>query len=417
MKKLIFVISLVVIIFSVTISEVYCQWIPQYTGTSAILRDIEFLNENTGWAVGDGGTCLKTTNGGTNWIQQNHPVGNKPLYGVHIVDSNVIYFVGYFQTIFKTMDGGISWRVIKNGPSGGGISYYSVFFINKDTGWIGEFGSYVLRTFDGGETFDSASTWGQNHDMIFLNRDTGFISSEGVVFRTTNAGTSWNPTLQLPHFYIFKKISFLKNGYGWVAAYNGHAVYRTTNFGDNWTLLCDSEYISGMFSCRFINNDTGFIGGLGNTLYKTTDGGFNWIRELTAIDPNAIESMTFINDTIGWASCTGGIILHTTTQGQIWTNISNNQAIIPENYVLLQNYPNPFNNQTKITFSILKRGYVNISVYDILSRKVDEITNKEFNNGVYEINYNTEKLSSGIYFYALNVNGITLKTNKFILIK
>ena len=86
MKKLIFVISLVVIIFSVYIPKIYSQWIQQYTGTTAIIRDIEFLNENTGWAVGDGGTCLKTTNGGTNWIQQNNPAGTKPFVSVHIVD-------------------------------------------------------------------------------------------------------------------------------------------------------------------------------------------------------------------------------------------------------------------------------------------------------------------------------------------
>lgn len=96
---------MVVIIFSVTISEVYCQWIPQYTGTSAILRDIEFLNINTGWAVGDGGTCLKTTNGGTNWIQQNHPVGNKPLYGVHIYQEATYsnYLTQVYRFYYKIM--------------------------------------------------------------------------------------------------------------------------------------------------------------------------------------------------------------------------------------------------------------------------------------------------------------------------
>jgi photosystem II stability/assembly factor-like uncharacterized protein len=262
MKKLYILIAIISINLLSGADAVKAQWIPQYTGTNAVLRDIEFLNENTGWAVGDGGACLKTTNGGINWIQQNQPVGNKPLYGVHIVDSNVVYFVGYFQTIFKTIDGGTNWRIIRNGPWGGGISYYSVYFINKDTGWIGEFGQYVLRTFDGGETFDSAASLGSNHDMVFLNRDTGFISAEGMVYKTTNSGTSWNPCMQLPYGYIFRKISFLKNGYGWVTAASGCSVFRTTNFGDSWQCVNDSMP-GGNYGIFFINKDTGFAGGGG----------------------------------------------------------------------------------------------------------------------------------------------------------
>jgi hypothetical protein len=86
-------------------------------------------------------------------------------------------------------------------------------------------------------------------------------------------------------------------------------------------------------------------------------------------------------------------------------------------YFLLKNYPNPFNSQTKISFSIPKSGFVNISVYDILGKKVDDIINKYLTDGIYEINYNANKISSGIYIYTLNVNGMIKKTNKLILIK
>ena len=95
MKKL-FVILLLLTAFSVN-----AQWVQQYTGVTANLYDIEFLNRYTGWSVGASGTCLKTTNGGVNWDQMNHPVGTKPLRAVHIVDSNVVYIVGYFRTIKK----------------------------------------------------------------------------------------------------------------------------------------------------------------------------------------------------------------------------------------------------------------------------------------------------------------------------
>jgi photosystem II stability/assembly factor-like uncharacterized protein len=417
MKKLYIIIAIIKVTFLLSADVVKAQWIPQYTGTSVNLYDIEFINENTGWAVGDGGVCLKTTNGGINWIQQNQPVGNKPLNSVHIVDSNVVYFVGYFQTIFKTIDGGTNWRIIRNGPWGGGISYYSVYFINKDTGWIGEQGQYVLRTFDGGETFDSAATLGSNHDIVFLNRDTGFISAEGMVYKTTNAGTSWYPCMQLPYGYIFRKISFLKNGYGWVVGTTGGGkVYKTTNYGENWINIYDS-FNSGMETIYFINKDTGFVGGAGNWLLKTINGGCNWKYENLNIFPDEFKSFKFVNDTIGWLCATGGIIYKTTTQGETLTKINNNEIKVVNDYFLLKNYPNPFNSQTKISFSIPKSGFVNISVYDILGKKVDDIINKYLTDGIYEINYNANKISSGIYIYTLNVNGMIKKTNKLILIK
>ena len=419
MKKLIFVISLVVIIFSVHIPKIYSQWIQQYTGTSAILRDIEFLNENTGWAVGDGGTCLKTTNGGTNWLQQNNPAGTKPFVSVHIVDSNVVYLVGYFETIIKTTNGGTNWLAIKNGPYGGGNSYYGVYFLNKDTGWVGgvAVSNYnLLHTTNGFISFDTSQIPNEIHDICFVNKDTGFISCEGQVFRTTNSGSSWDYCMQLSHFYIFNKISFLKNGYGWVVGSTGGGMFRTTNYGENWNNISNS-FISGMSGIYFINKDTGFVGGGLSYTYKTTNGGFNWFRENTNIYPNQIESIEFVNDTTGWICATGGVILKTTTQGESITNIEEPRIRNANNYYLLQNYPNPFNSQTKISFSIPKSGFVNISIYDIPGKKIDEIVNKNFNEGSYEINYSADRLSSGIYIYTLNVNGITLKTSKFILIK
>jgi photosystem II stability/assembly factor-like uncharacterized protein len=44
------------------------NWAVQTTNTNIFLRDIHFLNENTGWVVGDSGLILKTTTGGTTFI-------------------------------------------------------------------------------------------------------------------------------------------------------------------------------------------------------------------------------------------------------------------------------------------------------------------------------------------------------------
>lgn len=89
----------------------------------------------------------------------------------------------------------------------------------------------------------------------------------------------------------------------------------------------------------------------------------------------------------------------------------------PINYSIEQNYPNPFNSKTKIRFSIPQNGYVNIHVYDILGRKVSDIISTDLTAGEYEIIWNANALSSGIYFYTLMYNNERVSVKKMVLKK
>ncbi|MDD5362882.1 MAG: YCF48-related protein [Ignavibacteria bacterium] len=417
MKKLI-ITSLFFLItyYSLLISNCQSQWIQQYTGTTSNLYDMKFLNERTGWVVGASGALMKTTNAGVNWVQMGYPVGNKPLRGIHIVDSNIVYVVGYYETIIKTTNGGSNWIIIRNGPSSQGESYFCVFFIDKDKGWIAGTGEKVLKTTDGGETIDSAYVnGGWFYDMYFKDANTGCMSEEGRVFKTTNGGINWYPSLSASLGHIFMKISFVDNLYGWVCSLNGRAVYRTIDFGSNWSLI--DTTVPGMGCIHFINKDTGFMGGNTNRLYKSTNSGFSWRRENTVTSNEQFEAIKFVNDTVGWVAATTGVILHTTKGGQPVVNISQNGNEIPKGYRLNQNYPNPFNSTTRIPFEISEKANINISVFDILGRKIETIVNKTFEAGKYEVSYNADKLSSGIYFYRMLIDGNTSLSNKFLLKK
>jgi hypothetical protein len=88
----------------------------------------------------------------------------------------------------------------------------------------------------------------------------------------------------------------------------------------------------------------------------------------------------------------------------------------PMNYEMSQNYPNPFNPSTTIRFSVSESSFINLSVYNSLGEKVEELVNEVKEVGVHSINFKAESLPSGIYFYRLQTPNFT-QTKKMILLK
>ena len=98
------------------------------------------------------------------------------------------------------------------------------------------------------------------------------------------------------------------------------------------------------------------------------------------------------------------------------TEISN--SYIPEKFNLYPNYPNPFNPVTTIRFDVAygSTKQTTISIYDISGRKITDLVNKKLSAGTYEVQWNSGKLASGVYFYEL-VSGNYRHTRKMILLK
>ncbi|MDQ3019533.1 MAG: SBBP repeat-containing protein [Bacteroidota bacterium] len=89
---------------------------------------------------------------------------------------------------------------------------------------------------------------------------------------------------------------------------------------------------------------------------------------------------------------------------------------LPERFSLEQNYPNPFNPNTIIRYSLIQNGLTSLRVFNSLGNEVSALVNEKQTAGTYEIEFNADKLPSGIYFYELNVNDYS-ETRKMILLK
>ena len=110
-----------------------------------------------------------------------------------------------------------------------------------------------------------------------------------------------------------------------------------------------------------------------------------------------------------------GLLLHNTNKGSVYSPII-------ENIKLHNNYPNPFNPNTNISFSIPEDSKVIISIYNIKGQKVKTLTDSKFERGIHKLIWdskdsNGKSVSSGIYFYKLDVNGKSKAVRKMLLLK
>lgn len=89
----------------------------------------------------------------------------------------------------------------------------------------------------------------------------------------------------------------------------------------------------------------------------------------------------------------------------------------PENSRLCQNYPNPFSPRTSITYELPKSSSVILKIYDVRGREVKTLVNTFQEPGRYSVVFQTRELSSGVYFYKLQMGDRLIETKKMILLK
>lgn len=89
---------------------------------------------------------------------------------------------------------------------------------------------------------------------------------------------------------------------------------------------------------------------------------------------------------------------------------------MPNKFELMQNYPNPFNPTTNIRFAVVEAGLVKLTVYNAIGKEVEQLINEFKNPGLYEATFSAVNLTSGIYFYRLETNGL-VETKRMTLLK
>ncbi|MBS1494801.1 MAG: T9SS type A sorting domain-containing protein [Bacteroidetes bacterium] len=380
---------------------------------------VDFINSQIGYVVGESGAVFKTTDTGLNWSLQN--IGNYKLTFANFINTLTGYVGGSgisTVNLFKTTTGGMQWDTI---PYNFYSAITSIYFIDANTGFVTDGGSYVFKTTNGGLNWSTTgighSAPTKNFDVHFVNSTTGFVLNNFYsgypipgpgsteIYKTTNTGETWNSLgfISAPSL----SLKFVSENTGYI---NRGNIQKTTNGGLNWFAVLNT---GDAREIRTLAPNTVYVGS-----YKTTNGGTNWTFYNTKAQ--SINSIQYLNELTGFiAGGNGAGILKTTDGGEIISSvygIASNE--IPDKFLLHQNYPNPFNPSTVIRYQLSVAGFITLKVFDLLGKEVAALVNEKQNAGSYAVDFNSAEfnLPSGIYFYTLNA-GEFKETRKMVLVK
>ena len=315
--------------FSQSWSPAPSSWVREST-----LRSVFFLNEKTGWACGDRGTLLRTSDSGLTWELTPTPVPCR-LDSIFFIDAQQGWACGGHVlpvsnrsqgVVLTTKDGGTTWSRL---PTSQLTWLRKIEFDSPTNGWaIGAKTAHqpsgVYYTRDGGKNWLAAADFGESSWQAgskFNSLERVLIGSRGDIqrLRADKFEPGYVLDGQQPRFCAVQTVDEKR---AWAVGERG-AIYYTTNQGLSWKQGADPNQIPCLTSMNFKTvvargNHAWMTGQPASVVMHTHDDGRTWQWTKTGMDVD-IECLHFVNDQAGWAVGGLGKIYATRDGGLTWT--------------------------------------------------------------------------------------------------
>lgn len=200
-------------------------------------------------AVGERGHVLVSRDRGATWLQADVPT-RAMLTGVALADERLGWAVGHDETIVRTLDGGVTWELVRSEPDNE-RPLLDVWFRDAEHGIaIGAYGAYLV---------------------------------------TADGGTRWEERPIGEHDYHLNAIVEGPDGTLYIAAEAGH-FYRSDDRGDSWTAL-PTPYEGSFFGALPLADGALLVFGLRGNLFRSEDRGETWAEVPTGTEATLMAGL------------------------------------------------------------------------------------------------------------------------------
>ncbi len=301
MKHFVKIIVILIFFFLSTIANSQ-NWVSQISGTTNVLYDVFFINNTTGWAVGQWGTILKTTNGGQSWVSQVSGASTTNLNSVYFHDANNGIIVGSIGTVLKTSDGGENWTLININPY---ANLYDIDVVSTNA-------AYAASNAENGicygmwQTLDGGSTW-QNLDAVAYFPYNAvlfplFVGANGIVVQYLSPGE-----IDPKENATSNSLIDITSSSSYLVAVGMNGTIIISNGGEEWS-VAGSGTSNDLTAVSFANGSLGFTVGENGTILQTFSGGDSW----SAHDSGTLNDLLgvhYVDPGTAWAVGANGTIL------------------------------------------------------------------------------------------------------------
>jgi photosystem II stability/assembly factor-like uncharacterized protein len=398
--------------------------------TETGLHNVHFVDQRHGFIVGDHGTVLRTSDGGS-WEKLDISIVPDPAPSLWAVTSDAAGNVYIGGGGVPDGTGGVLWRSTDLGDSWtdismeAGFDIVELYFTDATTvfavgdsghvGWTIDRRAVIRKSEDAGQTWrtvanvDSRTAPGLGvcmRDIQFVSRDTGFaVGEHGVLLRSVDGGESWEHLDSWYHADYYG-LHFFPDGKGLLYG-ESSSMPHTTDGGVTWdTLGHNWGYILDTY---FVRPELGFACNKG--IERTTDRGKSWTWDvLETVNPDfpaqtpQFQAMTFADAQHGWAVGHNGVIYGTSSGGLVHAD-----APPAPTTMSMTVLPSPLRQQQQgdLRLELPNTQSVRITLYNVLGQRIRIVYDGTLSAGTNHLSLDTADLQTGLYF--LMLQGSTLQ--------